>query len=368
VLRLLLAFCVVISHSQPIFGYLGMGGGNAVPAFFIISGFYMHLVLATKYQGTKNVWLFYSNRFLRLFPSYWVVLLIVVGISMLPSFSNPFVDRVQYLCQNAVGRATDGNAASIAAAIPNLLMVGSDIVRLFAIDLPANTLSILSQDGKITDTFRDLSDYLILPPIWSVGVELVFYALAPLAVLLRTRFLVGLFIGFILVQFGIAYNVDMAWRHLPSAYNISYFILGMLSFRFSGQVERLPSWAIKALACMPFVICLVPFDFILEGISKLLLWVVWLLYSSALPALFTLTRKWAWDRRAGDFSYPIYLCHWLFAWPAAAGWGNFGAPIAFIFSFVLAWVIVRLVDDPIETFRQERVGQVRVKFLAVPAV
>ena len=39
----------------------------AVEMFFVISGFYMALVLGTKYS---LIWRFYSNRLIRLMPSY----------------------------------------------------------------------------------------------------------------------------------------------------------------------------------------------------------------------------------------------------------------------------------------------------------
>ena len=44
-LRLILAISVVIWHSSPIFGISLVGGQAAVQAFYIISGFYMALIL-----------------------------------------------------------------------------------------------------------------------------------------------------------------------------------------------------------------------------------------------------------------------------------------------------------------------------------
>ena len=50
-LRLWLAFSVVLMHSHSFYGFTGIGG-YAVPAFFVMSGFYMNLILTTKYRGT----------------------------------------------------------------------------------------------------------------------------------------------------------------------------------------------------------------------------------------------------------------------------------------------------------------------------
>jgi len=79
-LRLLLAFAVVIGHSAPIPGLPLLGAGLAVKVFFVVSGLYMALILSEKYEAQPHGrWLFYSNRFLRIFPLYWVVL----GLDML---------------------------------------------------------------------------------------------------------------------------------------------------------------------------------------------------------------------------------------------------------------------------------------------
>ena len=69
-LRVALAMAVVLSH-LPLATLQFMSGGLAVQGFFIVSGFYMALVLDGKY---KDVGLFYSNRLLRLFPTYFVMM------------------------------------------------------------------------------------------------------------------------------------------------------------------------------------------------------------------------------------------------------------------------------------------------------
>lgn len=49
IIRLLLAAAVVLGHSSPIFGQTLGGGVLAVNCFFVISGFYMAMVLQKKY-------------------------------------------------------------------------------------------------------------------------------------------------------------------------------------------------------------------------------------------------------------------------------------------------------------------------------
>ena len=86
-LRLLLALAVVAAHYGPVFGTKLVGGEVAVKSFFMISGFYMSLVLNEKYVKEKSSYaLFISNRFLRLYPIYWVILLMTALYSVFQVF------------------------------------------------------------------------------------------------------------------------------------------------------------------------------------------------------------------------------------------------------------------------------------------
>src|SRR4051812_39092661 len=57
-------------HSGPVFGLTVLHGDVVVQSFFIVSGFYMGLVLDTTYAGSTAR--FYANRLLRLGPTYLV--------------------------------------------------------------------------------------------------------------------------------------------------------------------------------------------------------------------------------------------------------------------------------------------------------
>jgi len=71
ILRLFLAFCVIAGHSQmTVFGVLGPNWSVwAVQIFFVISGFYMALILNTSYR-TLPVKSFYFSRAVRIYPTY----------------------------------------------------------------------------------------------------------------------------------------------------------------------------------------------------------------------------------------------------------------------------------------------------------
>lgn len=68
-IRVLLALFVVFEHSNA-FEIIKLPGGElAVKVFFIISGFYMTLILSTKYVGRGSYSLFISNRFFEIIPN-----------------------------------------------------------------------------------------------------------------------------------------------------------------------------------------------------------------------------------------------------------------------------------------------------------
>jgi hypothetical protein len=77
-LRLFLALSVAFGHFGMPLGLLT--SDIAVQSFFVISGFYMALVLNEKYEP-GSYWLFVSNRLLRLWPTYAVVLVFSFAIA-----------------------------------------------------------------------------------------------------------------------------------------------------------------------------------------------------------------------------------------------------------------------------------------------
>ncbi|MFC5354325.1 acyltransferase family protein [Azospirillum himalayense] len=79
VLRFLLALAVVFAHTAPPFGLRMTFGTNSVQAFYIVSGFLITLVLNKKYDQSRA---FYEARFFRIFPTYWVFLLMEISIQL----------------------------------------------------------------------------------------------------------------------------------------------------------------------------------------------------------------------------------------------------------------------------------------------
>ena len=348
-LRLLLACTVVIGHSSPLFGFIGLNG-YAVPAFFIISGFYMNLILDTTYNRPGGTWLFYSNRFLRLFPIYWSVLIMYAVVAHLPYTESQNINRYVYDASLHFSHATDGSPASLWAIIPNLLTLGSDWFRLFAADALSGTLTLLrpTTDLKVN---TDVYLYLIMPPNWSLGVELVFYAIVPLLMRVRTWSLILIFLLFAgvhhLMQF---WNVS--WNYLPSPFNIPFFLIGMFAFRCTPQFLSGPRPLVWVAAAYPFIVGLF-FQHMQGLLAPWNGWPFWGAFGLGLPALFIVTKDIKWDSEVGNLSYPVYLVHWRFAWGCLMfGWAQ---PIAAILLSVgTSWCLLKIIDEPVERWRRSR--------------
>ena len=98
-LRLFLAFSVLAWHLRP-HGFerlTAMDGGIAVMAFFIISGFYMSMVISQKYSQLPNGRnRFFINRFLRIFPLYFVAMIFQQAVFSIDRVKTVFTSSLHY--------------------------------------------------------------------------------------------------------------------------------------------------------------------------------------------------------------------------------------------------------------------------------
>ena len=150
VIRFLLAFCVIAFHLTQ---YIPNLGGLAVNFFYVISGYLITLVLHETY-GFKFI-PFTKNRFLRLYPAYFVL----AAISLLFALT---------LKSHALFHPSWSESPSFGDVTGNIFMfpwsyLSDPIVLVNAFDIHALDSSTLR--------FR------LIPSTWSVGVEIACYFL-----------------------------------------------------------------------------------------------------------------------------------------------------------------------------------------------
>ncbi|MDR6632330.1 peptidoglycan/LPS O-acetylase OafA/YrhL [Phyllobacterium sp. 1468] len=184
--RLILAFMVLYSHAVgPLFGW--NIGVFAVISFFVISGYVMALLVNKRYPATKDVFRFYLDRALRLFPQYLLYASLTLICVALLGLSDHFLSGLTPL-----------------SIVMNMLL------------LPLGYFMF------------GLDDAMLIPPAWSLGLELTFYAVFPLFWALPRRFQQLLVCGsigvFALAVAGMIHSDWFGYRLIPGTFFM--FIVG----------------------------------------------------------------------------------------------------------------------------------------------
>jgi peptidoglycan/LPS O-acetylase OafA/YrhL len=332
--RLLLAWLVIADHTPGLRQIVDLEIGKiAVCTFFFVSGFLMPLTFNSHYH--RYGWLggarrFYLNRFLRIYPIYWAAL---VATLLAVGFYGPG------LLEHA---ASVTDLERVRTYLQNVLLLG------------------------LNQTFVWGGDFRLDPPAWTLDVELQYYALVPLLLLLGARrrpwltlTLIGLggVSAYLFFRPTQVYGIDrslLAWS--------LFFLLGY-GFYFSPALQSLAlrkRWLIAAIAALLVLARLSRF----ANLTTLLVTLAFIAVSAALLVLQQNRGFGALDRLFGDLSYPTYILHWICV-ELMARWvdGHFmqlGDRARFplllalnvLISSVAAYAGLRLIGDPIESLRR----------------
>jgi peptidoglycan/LPS O-acetylase OafA/YrhL len=352
-LRLLLAIAVVIYHSGPLWGIQSVGGVVAVESFFMISGFYMALVLNGKY-APGSYRLFITNRLLRLYPAYWVMVGLTILVSLvcylrlgIPLKLEPY--------QQAAGHLSLGGWVWL--SLTNLFIIGQDVQMFMVIDQNGNWH--FSRDYLHSHPF--VHQLMFVHQAWSMAIEILFYLVAPWLLRRRTGVLVLVGIAslgtrLLLYRQGL-FQDPWNYRFFPS--ELVFFVVGALAYRASllltpGQLTRRLFYASFGL-----LLCFtVLYQFVAGGPLRPVAY--YLCLAGALPFVFLHTRNSRWQQKAGELSYPIYISHILVLLVTPI----FMVKLPFLRPYQTLWVIgvsvamslvlIRYVIAPVERLRQRR--------------
>jgi len=345
VLRLLLAFAVLLSHLPPAKTKF-VSGGLAVQGFFVVSGFYMALVLDGKYRDTR---LFYSNRLLRLLPAYFVTMALAAVALFRLDLTATFT-RDGFL---AVYRHP---ATAVVLVLENALLVGQDLLYWFRL-APSGGFVFDPSGAMPTDTVVVAWQALLVPQSWSLSIELLFYAVAPALARSSTRALAGLALASVALRFaGHLLPVDYAlWQGRLFPTSLFLFLFGMLAHRalpWAADRPRAVGWA--SAAALFTLIVVHPLLGLPNEAGR---WLIYAAIAVAIPFIFSAFKNASIDRWLGELSYPIYLCHLLIV--AAVLTVNPPFPVSCTIGAVLALSALLLVgvDRPVDRWRQARAAR-----------
>lgn len=346
-LRFYLAACVMFAHTASFPFPIGISPQSAVMIFFIISGFYMAILLNKIYIGPGSKFAFYFNRFFRLWPIFIIITLCTM---MAPIFISNYTDNPNNWIWPGVKNGSISIEAAIIISISNFFMVLQDWQFYFSQNLSHGFVLLQGFSGG-----KDLFVYDYVPQAWSLGVEISFYIVAPLIVrnvrLILLTIIASLLLNLYWMNIGASFS---PWRYmfLPSV--IYLFMLGAFAYHLwmGNWIKSLNKQDILLMVITVFIIILTSMKLNNDGeIYRAYLPLQFMAIAFFIPLLFMLTKNWKYDYFIGELSYPIYLCHLLILHIAKAfdvqGDGKLVIAISLLFSILL----VVAVDLPMHRWR-----------------
>ena len=341
--RLFLACLVIGLHSN---GYLELFNINigtiAVTCFFFISGFLMPLAYSCHYQdfGPKDGCIrFYLNRFLRIFPIYWLSILLCLGLLGLSYMLHRNID------------VFNPALFSYKVYFQNIVLLG------------------LNQDHIWGGYYR------LNNPAWTLDVEIQYYLIVPL-IFYTWKYipkLTFIFLGVIsLCSFYIflfPFNLVHIDRSLLAFGG--FFFMGFLYYQFiCGEVKN-------NLLIMSFVFILalvIVFEFVFLGnlsVEKVNLpHITMAIIISAILLLGQAKNNFgSVDKFLGDLSYPMYILHYpilgitiklmfLIKINPDELWLSFIVSLAInlVLTSILSVFALKCIDSPIQKLRKKIVN------------
>lgn len=357
-LRLFLALSVVIHH-LPEHSFAWLNAGVAVLVFFMISGFYMALVINEKYSKADSwQWRFYLSRLGRLFTAYLAVLLF--GILWQASHSPPTVFTTNFQL---------GYWKQTCLILSNLFILGQDLFQTVLMTSADNKHNFLSDFGlSLFGAKFFQNDFMIVGQAWSIGMELIFYILAPYFVLRIRNILIVLTLSIIVrvfFQWQSSSFPPLVWGYWFFPSTISFFCLGCLGYFLFKKIScfrwaKMVGFVLYGILLTWFVLSLKKGGILYEGSSydSLSHWIFYLCMATCIPFIFLITKNSYFDRLLGELSYPLYLVHGfvigiLFAVGAMPRGSLLSEVIIIVCAVGVSGLIYIFIDGPVDHYRKK---------------
>lgn len=333
-------------------------GWFAVQMFFMISGFYMALVLNEKYAWPADNWTFYSNRVLRLWPPAAIVNILVIVSFLLYG---------EVLLFNL--RMGLGEFVALLQSLDRLTLAYLGFINLFIIGMDSIWFVGITPEAGMSFARRseyafEASSLVLNHPLWTIAVEAIFYLISP--IFLRR----GAWAAAALFVLGALWHLTLAvgpvqygfWSYFffPSA-GYFFFLGALMYFAFRryrtsalrATLERHPRLLLAVLVGGGLPAHLLIWNFLPAAslFNALLL-------APVIPVLFGLTERNRTDRFIGELSYGTYLVHY----PIMVFFlGTYTPGLAFLIvgslSLLGALCLYVTVEGPIDRWRQRRAGR-----------
>ncbi len=334
-LRFLLAVMVLVGHLF----WLSDIGRYAVFGFFILSGYLMTLVMQNTYSySRKGVTKFLKNRFLRLYPSYWIACLLSIVIIIVLGQANTTI------MSNSLALPE-----TPALVLTNITMVS------FAL-FPNEVVPRLS------------------PATWALTTELFYYCLIAFGIS-KTKLRTGCWIFLSCVYVLLTYLMNYSWHARYFAIPAGSLPFSVGAFLYFLQQEKWqPKWLDYLSHCKILVTLLIinaVIASLVQAADMLQLTEIFMYINLIICTLLIygiIRGKIIWsisakmDKFLGDFSYPIYLIHLQIG--ALVSFIVYGqveslkyqfSPVSWILTGLLiiafSLALIKIIDEPIALIR-----------------
>jgi len=352
-----LALAVVVYHSYKLFGLRMCGGQVAVESFYMISGFYMALILNEKYVGVGYYKKFILSRFYRIFPVYWAILIAALLLSLVGyfGFQNPY-----YLTRYINNYSCLSGLTIFYFLIENCIVIGQDVLYFLRLDelcQPLLTYNVLSY--KHTGY-----QYLLVPQAWSISIEFLFYLLAPFLVTKKLKWQVVLvLLGFIAKYyfFNYRYLSYDPWTYRFFPFELAFFMAGSVAYQTYIKLKdkKIPS-GIGCVMLLVLVGLVLFYDQLPLCNSQVKNSIFFSIVFVFLPFLFVAFKNSKMDRTIGELSFSLYISHHLIV----SAFHNYffshphylylyGYTVVFC-SLMIAFLLQNTIVKYIETYRLKR--------------
>lgn len=274
--RWLLASMVAVAHLAP--AEIIHVGYYAVFGFFTLSGYLMALVFHDKYcYLPEGVSRFYLNRLLRIYPSYLVVALVTCAVIYYAPDSSPDIHA-----------------------------------RLLLPDTIIEAISNVSALG-LTGIYGSRSEAILVPPAWSLGVEIFFWLLFPIFFKFKDNLNAWTIFSLFFISIFTLSNSPIVIRYFSPLGSSIAFCAGVWCY-YCKDIMRMSYRTGHMAIIMLIIICctahLIFKDPLFEGFYlAFFLNVGVIFYLSRIDQRKVSPAYMKIDKFLGDISYPIFLTH-----------------------------------------------------------
>lgn len=293
-IRFVLALGVLLIHlPMPEMNQIGFLGSAYVEAFIFASGYFIAMVLTNSKAGSKK---FLISRVVRVFPIYYLSLSFALLLRFLGSDYLSDLHEISHW-------------AKFIVIFINLTLIGSDWINLILVD-STGIHSVASSNASNINSFP-LDRFLLVPPSWSLGMELTFYLISIFIVKLSLRSLGSILFLSLLYRFFAEPKIfeyfQVPFERPTSISMFSTYLLGFICYLLIGYYKMKNSLNFAFYKTLVLPVFLVSFIWVSNARVQYELQVLVLVLQVFFAAIFI--RYTTAEVYFAKLSYPVYILH-----------------------------------------------------------